>query len=83
MKFSVQYLSFFVIQVEGKEGQLNKSYKHYQTLDDYEYEDSDIKRFLDGEYSWISKRKVEKNPNTEQAPNKNWTFYRRAWIRVR
>lgn len=74
MKFNVQFLSFFVIQVEGKESQLHKSYQHYQTLDDYEYEDSEIKKFLDGEFTRISKRKVEKNPNKEQAPTKIGRF---------
>lgn len=48
MKFNVQFLSFYVIQVEGNEGQGAKSYKHYQTLDEEEYEHSEIKKFLDG-----------------------------------
>ncbi|AJS58411.1 DUF3900 domain-containing protein [Paenibacillus sp. IHBB 10380] len=74
MKFDVQYLSFFVIKVESKEGQTDKSYKHYQTMDGYEYLDSDIKKFLDGEFTRISKRKVEKNPNTEQSPTKIGRF---------
>ncbi|GAB6990000.1 DUF3900 domain-containing protein [Paenibacillus pini] len=74
MKFDVQYLSFFVIKVDGKEGQTDKSYKHYQTMDGYEYLDSDIKKFLDGEFTRISKRKVEKYPNTEQAPTKIGRF---------
>ncbi|RCX23597.1 uncharacterized protein DUF3898 [Fontibacillus phaseoli] len=74
MNFSVTHLSFFVIQVEGKEGQTAKSYKHYQTLDGYEYLDSQIKEFLDGEFSRIAKRKVEKNPAVEQAPTKIGRF---------
>ncbi|CAM2779237.1 DUF3900 domain-containing protein [Paenibacillus sediminis] len=74
MDFQVKYLSFFVIQVEGKDGQGSKSYKHYQTLDGYEYVDSEIKKFLDGEFTRISKRKVEKNPNSEQAPTKIGRF---------
>lgn len=74
MDFQVEYLSFFVIQVEGKDGQSNKSYKHYQTLDGHEYINSEIKEFLDGEFARIAKRKVEKNPNTEQAPTKIGRF---------
>lgn len=73
MKFSVKHLSFFVIQVEGKEGQ-GKNYKHYQTLDGYEYLDSEIKLFLDGEFKRIAKRKVDKNPAVEQAPTKIGRF---------
>lgn len=74
MKFYVNFLSFYVLQVEGKEGQGSKSYKHYQTMDDEEYAESEIKKFLDGEFSRISKRKVEKNPHTEQAPTKIGRF---------
>lgn len=74
MKFTVKYLSFFVIQVEGKDGQTNKSYKHYQTLDGYEYLDSEIKVFLDGEFTRVAKRKVDKNPAVEQAPTKIGRF---------
>ncbi|NWL90127.1 MULTISPECIES: DUF3900 domain-containing protein [unclassified Paenibacillus] len=74
MKFTVNYLSFFVIQVEGKEGQTVKNYKHFQTMDGYEYVDSEIRSFLDGEFSRIAKRKVEKNPAVEQAPTKIGRF---------
>ncbi|MNH91631.1 hypothetical protein D3C87_317100 [compost metagenome] len=74
MQFSIQFLSFFVIQVEGSESQGTRSYKHYQTLDGYEYIDSEIKKFLDGEFTRIAKRKVEKNPSAEQAPTKIGTF---------
>lgn len=62
MNFQVDFLSFFVIQVDGKEGQGGKSYKHYATMDDYDYDESDVKKFLDGEFARISKRKVEKTP---------------------
>lgn len=74
MRFNVQHLSFFVIQVESREGQAVKSYKHYQTLDSQEYVDSEISKFLDGEFARISKRKVEKNPNSEQPPTKIGRF---------
>lgn len=74
MNFSVQFLSFFVLHVEGKEGQTSKNYKHYQTMDGYEYLDSEIKSFLDSEFPRIAKRKVEKNPAAEQAPTKIGRF---------
>ncbi|MHA0857979.1 DUF3900 domain-containing protein [Paenibacillus sp. CMAA1364] len=74
MRFNVQYLSFFVIQVEGRDGQTVKNYKHYQTLDDQQYLDSEISKFLDGEFARTAKRKVEKNPSSEQPPTKIGRF---------
>lgn len=70
MDFQIQYLSFFVIQVEGKGEQADKRYKHYQTLDVHEYEKSSLKDFLDGELMKISKRKVERHPKTDEVPTK-------------
>ncbi|ANS74584.1 hypothetical protein AWM70_08280 [Paenibacillus yonginensis] len=78
MKFMVQMLSFFVIQGEGQENgggnNANLSYKHFQTLDGEEYIDSEIQRFLSGEFNRIAKRKVEKNPSVEHAPTKVGRF---------
>ncbi|RBN38841.1 hypothetical protein DMN50_23345, partial [Priestia megaterium] len=62
MDFKINFLSFYVIQVEGKEEQASKQYKHFQTLDTEEYEESSIKDFLDGEFKKIVKRKVERHP---------------------
>ncbi|CAM3362880.1 DUF3900 domain-containing protein [Marinicrinis lubricantis] len=73
MDISVQNLSFFVIQGE-EESESTKRYKHYQTLNEEQYESSEIKRFLDGEFVRIVKRKVEKNPNSENAPTKVGRF---------
>lgn len=70
MDFQIQFLSFFVIQVDGKGEQANKYYKHFQTLDGDEYENSSLKDFLDGELMKISKRKVERHPKTEDVPTK-------------
>ncbi len=70
MDFLVQYLSFFVIQVEGKGEQADKRYKHYQTMDEQEYENSSLKDFLDGEFAKIVKRKVERHPKAEEVPTK-------------
>ncbi|MEF3306072.1 DUF3900 domain-containing protein [Paenibacillus sp. GYB003] len=71
MDFYVQYLSFFVIQTED---QSSKSYKHYQTLDREAYETSELKKFLDGEFARIVKRKAERNPFSEQVPTKIGRF---------
>ncbi|SFA79554.1 protein of unknown function [Bacillus sp. cl95] len=68
--FEVKYLSFFVVQVEGKGDQADKRYKHFQTLDETEYENSSLKDFLDGEFTKISKRKVDRHPKTEEVPTK-------------
>ncbi|MDP4084861.1 MAG: DUF3900 domain-containing protein [Bacillota bacterium] len=70
MDFQIQFLSFFVIQVDGKGEHVTKTYKHFQTLDGQEYEDSSLKEFLDGELMKISKRKVERHPKTEAVPTK-------------
>ena len=53
MDFEVKFLSFFVIQVEGKGDQADKRDKHFQTLDAVEYENSSLKDFLDGEFTKI------------------------------
>lgn len=70
MDFTIQYLSFYVVTVDGKGEQADKRYKHFQTLDHDEYENSPLKGFLDGELMKISKRKVERHPKAEQVPTK-------------
>jgi hypothetical protein len=70
MEFSIDYLSFFVVQAEDKETNATKAFKHYQTLNEESYKESDLKGFLNSEFARIAKRKVEKNPNTDQAPTK-------------
>ncbi|MED1204025.1 DUF3900 domain-containing protein [Heyndrickxia acidicola] len=74
MEFRVDFISFYVIQVEGKEEQADKSFKHFQTLDTEEYEESALKEFLDGELTKIVKRKVERHPKSEQVPTKLGRF---------
>ncbi|WP_210366067.1 DUF3900 domain-containing protein [Bacillus sp. REN3] len=70
MDFDVQYLSFYVVQVEGKGDQADKKYKHYQTLNEEDYDNSSLKDFLDGEFTKIVKRKVDRHPKTEDVPTK-------------
>jgi len=74
MKFSVQFLSFFVIQNEGSDPDGPKKYKHYQTLTHEEYQDSELKAFLDGEFKRIAKRKAEVNAPSENVPTKIGRF---------
>ncbi|MFC4303593.1 DUF3900 domain-containing protein [Cohnella boryungensis] len=74
MKFAVQYLSFFVIQNEGSDPDGPKKYKHYQTLSHEEYQDSELKAFLDGEFKRIAKRKAEVNAASENVPTKIGRF---------
>jgi hypothetical protein len=71
MNFKVQFVSFFVIQAEGES---SRTYKHYQTLDESDYEESPLQQFLDGEFARIAKRKAERNPRAEQVPTKIGRF---------
>ncbi|MEK8128528.1 DUF3900 domain-containing protein [Paenibacillus filicis] len=73
MKFDVDYISFFVIQVDGEEGQGKRS-KHFQTMDGEAYADSELSGFLDGEFSKTAKRKAERHPKAEQVPTKIGRF---------
>lgn len=74
MKFDIECISFFVIQIEGEEEQGGKRYKHYQTLDGDDYADSELSSFLGGEFAKIAKRHAERNPKAEQVPTKIGRF---------
>lgn len=74
MDVSIQYLSFFVIHSEGAGEQQNKRYRHFKTMDGEEYEYSELRRFLDGEFTRIIKRKAERHPPSESAPTKIGRF---------
>ncbi|MDQ0216354.1 hypothetical protein J2S13_002812 [Oikeobacillus pervagus] len=74
MDYQIIFLSFFVIQTEGTDDDTHVKYKHYQTLNNEDYENSSLKDFLDGELMKISKRKVERHPKSEQAPTKIGRF---------
>jgi hypothetical protein len=73
MDFIVHYLSFFVIQADGPDNTA-KTFKHFQTLGQEDYADSELKSFLDGEFQRICKRKAERHPSTENAPTKIGRF---------
>jgi hypothetical protein len=74
MDFQIKFLSFYVVQVEGKGEQTSSHYKHFQTLDEDAYENSALKEFLDGELAKIVKRKVDRHPKAEQVPTKIGRF---------
>ncbi|WP_108669236.1 DUF3900 domain-containing protein [Peribacillus acanthi] len=74
MDFQINYLSFYLIQSTGKDDGSDKTYKHFQTLDQTMYESSSLKEFLDGEFTKITKRKVERHPKSEAAPTKIGRF---------
>ncbi|WP_026689672.1 DUF3900 domain-containing protein [Alteribacter aurantiacus] len=74
MDFTIDFASFYVVQVSGQGEQAEKTYKHFQTLNSEQYFTSPLKDFLDGELMKIAKRKVEKNPKSEQVPTKIGQF---------
>src|SRR5690625_6532221 len=74
MDFQIQFLSFYVINIEDHDEQAAKKYKHFQTLDETEYEQSALKDFLDGELAKITKRKVDRHPKSDAAPTRIGRF---------
>jgi hypothetical protein len=70
LEFTIEYLSFFVLQAEDNDTNAAKAFRHFQTLSYEDYMDSEIRGFLNGEFARTAKRKVEKYPNSEQAPTK-------------
>ena len=74
MDFQIEFLSFYVIKVDSDGGNSSKQMKHFQTLDEEKYLENELKGFLDGELMKIVKRKVERNPKSEQVPTKIGRF---------
>ncbi|MDY7222341.1 DUF3900 domain-containing protein [Halalkalibacterium halodurans] len=74
MDFTVQYVSFFVIRMDGQGEQVTKHFTHFQTLDQACYEHSTLSSFLDGELMKISKRKVDRFPKSDNVPTKIGRF---------
>lgn len=70
MDFQINYLSFYVIQIDGKGEEASKDYKHFQTLNAEEYSTNAIKDFLDGELKKVVNRKADKHPKSDQVPTK-------------
>ncbi|MCG7317414.1 DUF3900 domain-containing protein [Brevibacillus laterosporus] len=72
MNFSIDWLSFFVLEQIDDEG--TKQVRMSKILSHDEYEQSELKTFLDGEFTKIAKRKVEKNPLHDAAATKLGQF---------
>jgi len=72
MNFSIDWLSFFVLEQIDDEG--TKQVRMSKILSHNEYEQSELKTFLDGEFTKIAKRKVEKNPLHDAAATKLGQF---------
>ncbi|MED4582198.1 DUF3900 domain-containing protein [Brevibacillus choshinensis] len=73
MNFNIDWLSFFLIeQPEEEDG--NKKVKMTRYLSHDEYQKSELRDFLEGEFGRIAKRKVELNPKTEGTPTKLGQF---------
>lgn len=73
MNFSIDWLSFYLIeQEEGENGA--KQVRMHKTLSHDEYQESELRGFLDGEFTRIAKRKVEPNPKSEGSPTKMGRF---------
>lgn len=70
MEFIIQYLSFYVIEIEEE----TKRVSHYQTLNQTDYDGSSLQHFLDGEFTKIAKRKVERHAKSESSPTKIGRF---------
>jgi len=73
MKFSVDWLVFYVMEPDqGEQGA--KQIRLTKALSHEEYQDSELKVFLDSEFAKIAKRKVEANPKSEGSPTKLGQF---------
>ncbi|MDR7318700.1 DUF3900 domain-containing protein [Brevibacillus nitrificans] len=73
MNFTIDWLSFFLIEQPEEEDGVKKV-KMTRYLSHDEYQKSELRDFLDGEFARIAKRKVELNPKSEGTPTKLGQF---------
>ncbi|NGQ96332.1 DUF3900 domain-containing protein [Brevibacillus sp. SYP-B805] len=73
MHFSIEWLVFTVIEQEAEESG-SKRIRMTKALSHDEYQRSELRPFLDGEFVKIAKRKVEANPKSEGSPTKLGQF---------
>jgi hypothetical protein len=73
MNFAIEWLSFYLIEQPDEESG-SKQIRMNKTLSRDEYQESELRRFLDGEFARIAKRKVEANPKSEASPTKLGRF---------
>ncbi|RNB59843.1 DUF3900 domain-containing protein [Brevibacillus gelatini] len=73
MNFIIDWLSFYLIEQPEEEDGI-KQVRMTRYLSHDEYQRSELRDFLDGEFARIAKRKVEMNPKTEGTPTKLGQF---------
>ena len=73
MNFIIDWLSFYLIEQPEEEDGI-KQVRMTRYLGHDEYQRSELRAFLDGEFARIAKRKVEMNPKTEGTPTKLGQF---------
>ncbi|WP_025845979.1 DUF3900 domain-containing protein [Brevibacillus agri] len=73
MNFIIDWLSFYLIEQPEEEDGI-KQVRMTRYLGHDEYQCSELRDFLDGEFARIAKRKVEMNPKTEGTPTKLGQF---------
>ncbi len=73
MNFTIDWLSFYLMEQPEEEDGI-KQVRMTRYLGHDEYQRSELKDFLDGEFARIAKRKVEMNPKTEGTPTKLGQF---------
>lgn len=73
MKFSVDWLVFYGMEPDqGEQG--SKQIRMSKALSHEEYQESELRAFLDSEFAKIAKRKVEATPKSEGSPTKLGQF---------
>ncbi|WNC12403.1 DUF3900 domain-containing protein [Brevibacillus brevis] len=73
MNFTVDWLAFFLIE-QPQDEEAPKTVRMARYLSHDDYQKSELRDFLEGEYARIAKRKVELNPKTEGTPTKLGQF---------
>lgn len=73
MNFEIEWLHFSVLEaIEGDAA--SKQIRMQKLLSGDEYRKSELRSFLDGEFTRIAKRKAEPNPRNESSPTKIGQF---------
>lgn len=73
MNFVIDWLAFYLIEQPEQEDSPKRVRMSWHMGHD-EYEKSELRDFLDGEFARIAKRKVEPNPRSEGTPTKLGQF---------
>ena len=73
MNFSIEWLTFYLLE-QSESDTNHKRVTLSKMLTQYEYERSELKEFLDGEFTKIAKRKAEVNPKSDGTPTKIGQF---------